>query len=203
MAAGTRAGNGKFIRTSATIRRDHKAAELRGQGWGFQRIADELGFAHKGKAHEAVMRAYAEIPSEESAQAKALDLERIDRLIEKAWEIMLRDHVTVSQGRVVGKQIGWQKDDDREILRDGEGAPIALYEGVLDDGPALAAIREIRGLLERRAKITGYDAPVRSRVEVITEDAFDATLADLEAQVAANDAAAARAAGEGPPLPRA
>ena len=104
MATGTRtrAGNGKFIRTAATIKRDHKAAELRGQGFSFQRIADELGFASKGKAHEAVMRAYADIPSEETEQAKRLDLERIDRLIENAWAIMLRDHVTVSQGRVVG-----------------------------------------------------------------------------------------------------
>lgn len=203
MATGTRTrgGNGKFTRTAASIRRDHRAAELRGQGWSFDRIAAELGFASRGKAHEAVMRAFAEIPSEESAQAKALDLERIDRLIEKAWEIMLRDHVTVSQGRVVGKLIGFQRDDDGEILRDGEGAPIGLYEDILDDGPALAAIREIRGLLERRAKIAGYDAPARARIEVIEEDAFDAKLEALEAQVAANDAAAARAAGEAGPLP--
>jgi hypothetical protein len=194
MATGTRtrAGNGKFARSAATIRRDHKAAELRGQGYSFQRIADELGFASKGKAHEAVMRAFAEIPSEESAQAKALDLERIDRLIEHAWQVMLRDHVTVSQGRVVGKQIGWQRDDDGEILRDGEGAPIALYEDILDDGPALAAIREIRGLLERRAKMIGYDAPARSRVEVITEDAVDAELARLEAELAENGPAGPR-----------
>jgi hypothetical protein len=194
MTTGTRAGNGRFTRTAATIKRDHKAAELRGQGHSFQRIADELGFASKGKAHEAVMRAFAEIPSEETAQAKALDLERIDRLIERAWQIMLRDHVTVSQGRVVGKQAGWQRDDDGEILRDGEGVPIPLYEDILDDGPALAAIREIRGLLERRAKIAGYDAPVRSRVEVITEDAVDAELARLEAELAENGPAGPRPA---------
>lgn len=192
MATGTRTrgGNGKFTRTAASIRRDHRAAELRGQGWSFQRIAAELGFASRGKAHEAVLRAFAEIPSEESAQAKALDLERIDRLIEKAWEIMLRDHVTVSQGHVVGKLIGWQRDDDGEILRDGEGAPIGLYEDVLDDAPATAAIREIRALLERRAKIIGYDAPVRSRIEVVPEDVIDAELAELARQVAANDARA-------------
>lgn len=192
MTARTAKGaDGKFTRTAASRRRDHRASELRGQGWGFQRIAAELGFASRGHAHDAVMRAYAEIPSEESGHAKHLDLERLDRLIEKAWEIMLRDHVTVSQGRVVGRQVGWQRDDDGEILRDGEGAPIPLYEDILDDGPALAAIREIRGLLERRAKIVGYEAPARSRVEVITDDVIDAECADLVRQIAANDARAA------------
>lgn len=190
----TRGGNGRFTRAAESRKRDYRAAELRGQGWSFQRIADELRFASKGHAHDAVMRAYAEIPTEGVEHSRRLDLERIDRLIEKAWEIMLREHVTVSQGRVVGKQIGWQRDDDGEILRDGEGNPIGLYEDVMDDGPALAAIREIRGLLERRAKIAGYDAPTRSRVEVVTEDVVDAELARLEAALAENDAAGSRPA---------
>jgi hypothetical protein len=196
MATGTRtrAGNGKFIRTAATIKRDHKAAELRGQGFSFDRIAAELRFASRGKAYEAVMRAYAEIPSEESAQAKALDLERIDRLIEQAWAIMLRDHVTVSQGRVVGKVIGVERDEDGIPLTGAEGNPILIYEDIMDDGPALAAIREIRGLLERRAKMTGYDAPVRSRIEVITEETVDSELARLEAQLAEHDAPGPRLA---------
>ncbi len=193
MAARTRGGNGKFTRTAATIKRDHKAAELRGQGYSFQRIADELGFASKGHAHEAVMRAYADIPSEETEQAKRLDLERIDRLIEKAWQIMLRDHVTVSQGRVVGKVVGVERDESGTPLLNAEGNPILIYEDILDDGPALAAIREIRGLLERRAKIAGYDAPARSRVEVITEDIIDAELAMVARQIAENDARAAAA----------
>jgi hypothetical protein len=183
MATRTKDGKGRFTRTADSRRRDHKAAELRGQGWSFDRIAAGLGFASRGHAHDAVMRAYAEIPTEAAEHAKRLDLERIDRLIEKAWEIMLRDHVTVSQGRVVGKQAGWQRDDSGEILRDGDGAPIPLYEDVLDDGPALAAIREIRGLLERRAKITGYDAPARSRVEVVTSDMIEQEITRLEAEL--------------------
>ena len=191
MATGTRTrgGNGKFSRTADSVRRDHRAAELRGQGWSYARIADELGFSHKGKAHEAVMRAYAEIPSEAEKEAKRLDLERIDRLIERAWDVMVTPHLTVSQGRVVGKQIGWKRDDDGEILRDGEGAPIADFEDVLDDGPALAAVKEIRGLLERRAKMIGYDAPARSRVEVVTADMIESQIAELESELARNDPA--------------
>jgi hypothetical protein len=184
MTTRTRGGNGRYTRTAAAIKRDHEAAEFRGRGYSFQRIADELGFASKGHAHEAVMRAYAEIPSEASEQAKALDLERIDRLIEKAWEIMLRDHVTVSQGRVVGKVIGVERDEAGAPLFGGDGKPVLIYEDILDDGPALAAIREIRGLLERRAKIIGYEAPARSRIEVITEDVIDAECAQLVQEIA-------------------
>jgi hypothetical protein len=195
MTTGTRGGKGRFIRTAAAMKRDHEAAALRGQAWSFDRIAAELGYASRGKAHEGVMRAYAEIPSEESEHAKRLDLERLDRLIGHAWAIMLRDHVTVSQGRIVGKQAGWQRDDNGEILRDGEGAPIPLYEDILDDGPALAAIREIRGLIQQRGKIIGYEAPARSRVEVITEVVVDAECADLTRQIALNDARAAAGTG--------
>jgi len=196
MATGTRArgGGGKFTRTAATIERDHKAAELHGQGWSYRRIAAELGFASGGKAHEAVMRAFADIPTPGSDYAKRLDLERIDRLIEKAWAIALKDHLTVSQGRIVGKLIGWQRDDDGEILRDGDGKPIGLYEDILDDMPALAAIREIRALLERRARIIGYEAPARSRIEVVTPETVEAHIAALEAELARNDPAGSSSA---------
>ena len=191
MATGTRArgGGGKFTRTADSIKRDHRAAELHGQGWSYRRIADELGFASGGKAHEAVLRAFAEIPSEGTEQARLLDLERIDRLIEKAWEIMLKEHLTVSQGRVVGKRVGWEREADGSILRDGDGEPVGLYEDILDDGPALAAVREIRGLLERRAKIFAYDAPTRKLIEVVTPETVEAHIAALEAELARNDSA--------------
>lgn len=193
MTGGTRGGNGRFTRTTNSVRRDAEAASLRARGYSFQRIADELGFASKGKAHDAVTRAYADIPGEDVKQARQLDLDRIDRLIEQAWDIMLRPHVAVSQGRVVGKQVGWQRDPEtNEILRDSENAPIPLYEDVMDDGPATAAIREIRALLERRAKMIGYDAPSQSRIEVITDDMVSAEIARLTAEFGEANAGAAR-----------
>lgn len=189
MTTGTRGGNGRFTRTAATVKRDAEAASLRARGYSFQRIADELGFASKGKAHEAVQRAYADIPGEDVREAKRLDLERIDRLIEQAWDIMLRSHVAVSQGRVVGKQVGWQRDPETdEVLRDGDGAPLPLYEDVLDDGPRDKAVNTINRLLERRARMIGYDAPVQSRVEVITDDVVNAEIAKLTAEFGAADA---------------
>lgn len=182
MATGTRDGKGKFTRTAATARRDSMAAALRGKGRTFEAIAKELGFASRAKAYEAVQRAFADIPYEATEEARRLDLERIDRLIEHCWAVMERDHLTVSQGRVVGKRIGWERDEvTGEVLHDGDGAPIPMYEDILDDGPGVAAVREIRGLLERRAKMTGYDAPTRH--EVITMDAIDAEIRKLKAEL--------------------
>ena len=191
MAEGTRGGNGRFIRTARNVKRDSEAAALRARGWSFQRIADELGYASKGKAHDAVIRAYAEIPGEDAKEAKQADFDRIDRLIEQAWDVMLRPHVAVSNGRIVGKQVGWQKDPETgDVLRDSENAPVPLYEDVLDDGPAIAAIRELRALLERRAKMAGYDAPSRHRVEVIDDDVVNAEIARLIAELGESDARA-------------
>ena len=191
MAGGTRGGDGRFRRTADNVKRDAEAAALHARGWSFQRIADELGYASKGKAHDAVMRSHAEIPGEDAAEARRIDLDRINRLIEQAWDIMLRPHVAVSNGRIVGKQVGWQKDPETgDLLRDSENAPVPLYEDVLDDGPATAAIREIRALLERRAKMTGYDAPSRHRVEVIDDDVVNAEIARLIAELGESDARA-------------
>jgi hypothetical protein len=183
MTAGTRDGTGRFTRTAASARRDAEAAALRAKGRTFDQIAREMRYSSRAKAFEAVMRAYADIPYEGAEEARRLDLERIDRLIEQAWAVMERDHLTVSQGRVVGKRIGWERDDAGQILMDGDGAPIGQYEDILDDGPALAAIRELRGLLKRRAEMIGYDAPIRA--EIITIDAIDREIAALRAQMGA------------------
>jgi hypothetical protein len=184
-----RDGNGKFTRAAESRKRDCRAAELHGQGWSYQRIADELGFASKGHAHNGVMRAYADMPTEEAQQARQTDLDRIDRLIEQAWRVMLTPHLTVNNGKVIRHFVGVERDEDGIERLDMDGKPIPVFEDVLDDAPRLAAVGVIKGLLERRARIFGYDAPARSRVEVIGADTVEAHIAALEAELAANDTA--------------
>lgn len=199
MATGTRGGGGRFRRTPQTAARDQRAAELYGQGKTYQAIADELGFAGRGKAHEAVQRAFADIPTEGAEAAKLADLERLDRLIEQAWAVMLRPHVAVSNGRVVRKFAGIERDDDGIERLDPDGKTIPVFEDVMDDGPVLAAIDRIRTLIERRAKIYGYEAPSRSRVEVITSDVIESEIARLEGELQANDRDTADSGIPGPP----
>ena len=183
-----RGGDGKFIRTIKTAQRDFDAAELHAKGWSFERIAASLGFASRGHAHDAVTRALRDTPYEGAELDKLLDLRRIDILIERAFRVADTTHVTVSQGKIMSRQVGVERDDDGIERLDMDGKPIPVYEDIIDDAPILAAIREIRGLLKRRADIIGYDAPSKSRVEVVTQDVFYAALAQLEADVGANGA---------------
>ncbi|HEX3962160.1 MAG TPA: hypothetical protein VHZ03_36950 [Trebonia sp.] len=189
MATGARNGRGQYRRTRESAARDMRAAELHGQGWTYQRIAGELGFAGSGKACEAVQRAFASIPIEGAEQAKRQDLERLDRLIEKNWEALERPHVAVSNGRVVRRFVGIEIDADGIERLDADGKTIPVFKDVLDDGPVAVHSTVILRLIEKRSKIFGYDAPVQSRVEVITSDAVEANIARLEADLATNDPA--------------
>lgn len=189
MATGARNGRGQYRRTRESAARDMRAAELHGQGWTYQRIADELGMAGSGKACEAVQRAFASIPIEGAEEAKRQDLERLDRLIEKNWAAMERPHVAVSNGRVVRRFVDLERDEDGIERLDADGKTIPVFEDVMDDGPVAAHSTVILRLIEKRAKIFGYDAPVQSRVEVITPEAIEANIARLESELAANDPA--------------
>jgi hypothetical protein len=190
MAARTnRSGKGRFIPSAKTAARDYEAAMLRVKGRSLQQIADELGYASRGHVHDGIVRAFAALPPEGAEDAKRLDLERIDHLIARAWDVMEREHVAYSNGQVVRRRTGeYETDDDGLERLDDKGNRIPLYEEVLDDGPMLAAIDRIERLIARRARIFGYEAPARSRIEVITPETIEATIAELEAQLALNDA---------------
>ena len=189
MAAGSRGGNGRFRRTVQSAARDMRAAELHGQGWTYQRIADELGFSGRGKATEAVQRAYDSIVLPGAVEAKKADLERIDRLIEQNWAALERQHVACSNGRVVRRFAGVERDEQGIERLSDDGKEIPVFEDVLDDGPIAVHTTVILRLIERRAKAYGYDEPVPSRVEVITTDAVEANIARLESELAVNDPA--------------
>jgi hypothetical protein len=77
-------------------------------------------------------------------EARAEILDRLDYLTRQALDVLERSHVTVSNGRTV------QHPETGETL--------------LDDGPTLAAIETIRKLDERRSKLLGADAPVRTEL---------------------------------------
>lgn len=55
---------------------------------------------------------------------------------------------------------------------------------------------QIRAWSEHRARMLGLNAPIKSQVQVITEDHIDTAIRDLEAKLAANDQAPADARAE-------
>ena len=189
MATRTRDGKGRYIRTVKVTRRDFAAAEMRATGASYERIAAEMGFASRGHVHDAVTRALRDTPYDGAEDDKLLDLMRIDRLIEQAWEVMTTPHITVSNGKVVRRFAGFELRPDGTEALDADGKRIPLFEDIRDDAPVLAAINTIRQLLKRRAEIIGYDAPVKTRIEVITADMVESKIAELESQLALNDPA--------------
>ncbi|QIP87625.1 hypothetical protein GLX30_30395 [Streptomyces sp. Tu 2975] len=138
-----RGANGKYIRTLQGAEMDAEAARLRSKGWSFQRIADELGYSNKGNAWRAVDAVLQATVQEAGDELRRLERERLDRLAEAAWGVLDRQHVTVSNGRIVS--LG------------GEPLP--------DDGPVLAAIDRLLRISESRRKLEGLDAPSRVSVD--------------------------------------
>lgn len=105
----------------------------------------------------------------------------------------------------LGVNVGTICDDVREIKKtwreragDSYAAHVAEEVAKLDvleqsllpkvvDG-SIAATEAFIRIMERRARLLGLDAPVTTKVELITEDMVDAEIKRLEAALAATDA---------------
>ncbi|MEU9198861.1 hypothetical protein [Streptomyces sp. NPDC048332] len=141
-------GDGQFVRSLTTAQREAEAALLRSKGWTYPRIAAELGYTHRADAYNAVQKVLKETVREAGEQVRALELERLDRLEAAANEVLEREHITVSNGRIVSGT---------------DGAPI------LDDAPVLQAIDRLLKIQERRSRLLGLDAPVKKDVSLTDE----------------------------------
>lgn len=172
---GARGGRGRYERGMDAVQRDAEAAELRGQGLSYRAIADAQGCS-VSVAYERVHRAFRETLTEPAEQARAVELARLENAHDAALAVLLREHVLISNGKVVF---------------DDAGAPI------VDDGPTLQAIDRIRALSESRRKLLGLDAPQRHE---LTLGEIDAALDDVNTQLALARSEAAEAEGtEGAP----
>jgi hypothetical protein len=155
-----RDGRGKFAPRLDTAQRDAKAAELRAQNWKLTDIVAELGYHDPSHARQGILRALREVRKAGAEKLLAREAECLDAVYEEALEVLQRDHVTVSHGKVI-------KDDD--------GNPL------LDDGPKLAAIDRLVKVRESYRKLFGLDAEKKValsgsvKYEVVGVDEADLT----------------------------
>jgi hypothetical protein len=156
-------GTGRYTRSIDTAERDAECARLRTGGVKLADIASQLGYANAGGVSKAISRAMLATVQEAGEEAKQLELERLDSYIVMALEVAHRTHYAHSQGRVV-------------MMND---------EPLIDDGPILAALDRLIKLSERRSKLKGLDAPLRH--EVVSMDATEAAIAQLEAELGRNN----------------
>ncbi len=134
------------VKRIEVARRRERAIELRIAGWQWQAIADELGYSDRGAACKDVSRALEAAHAEMKDSAAALvqlENERLDAVQRVAMEVMSKDHIHVSNGRIV---------------RHEDGSP------VLDDGPKLAAVGKVVQVSESRRKLLGLDAPTKQEI---------------------------------------
>lgn len=164
---------GKFIRTLESAERDARACEMKSRGASYQQISDSLGYGGRRNAYRAVQSALAEIPMESAEELRRIQLQQLDQLTVEALAVLEAGQPLVTQaGRIV-------------VNDDGEPLP---------DLPArLQAISLLLRVHDRRARLMGLDAPVKA--EVITLDYLNARLAELTAELAAEDEAAASSQG--------
>lgn len=147
----------------ARLKQD-KALDLRARGWTYRQIADRVGYTSPATAYRAVQIALDRQPFERAAEVRVLENEKLDLLEQVAQRELIRDALMVSHGRVVTIEI------------EGEKVPL------IDHGTKLTALASLLRIAERRAKLNGLDAP--TRVSVLTEDAVDAAIRELEAEQA-------------------
>lgn len=140
-----RGPRGRYTSTLKGAERDAEAARLYMEVRNYQTVADQLGFSGRGNAWRAVQRCKEAVKRQAGEELIATEAAELDELYIRALEVLERDHVSVSQGRVV---------------RDDDGTAI------LDDGPKLAAIREMRALRESYRKLLGLDAATKTETTV-------------------------------------
>jgi hypothetical protein len=165
---------------AATAERRAKLVKMRIAGHSFDECAQALGYSSRDHATKdfcrilehniAQQRTSLEVYRELEVLRLDDEIKRLEDLYAQVKEVLARDHVTVSVGRVV------------EL----NGEPIP------DESPFLQAVDRLlriedarRRNAERRAKLLGLDAA--QRVEVLTIDAIDAKVAELNEQLATLD----------------
>ncbi len=171
------------------------AFELRLEGLSYRVIADRLGVS-VSTAHGRVEQYLREHIDPAAEELRRLELERLDELWRRAWEVMCRQHVVTQHGQVVRRQVGVERHPDGIEKLDPDGKPIPLWEEVPDDGPVLAAIDRLLRLSERRSRLLGLDLPVRVDATVHQVDPADLALMQLIREAEArNQATEARLRG--------
>lgn len=171
-----RGANGRWVKGIESVERDAEACRLYERGWSQQRISDELGYGGKSNVSQALKRARQEVIRPAAQEMVDRELNVLEYLIDQALEILERNHVTVSHGRVI--RLGAAPEEGEPDTR----------EPLLDDGPTLQAIATLQRLYESRRKLMGTDAAqkVDATVHEVTEQ--DLAIRDLISQAKAKNA---------------
>ena len=145
--------------------RHERAVQLSIAGKTYQEIADTLGYASRGAAHDAVRAALKERREKLGLavdEYRERENERLQAIQDLVWKIAQADHLAHSGGKIVTRVTEYAKDPGGNILLDEDGRPLAeRVAEVLDHGPNLAAAAQLVRISESLRKLHGLDAPAK------------------------------------------
>ena len=138
---------------------------MKAQRYTLEQIAEILGYADKSGARKAVQRGLAAVSDSKSLrEGIAVQLLQCDFLETEILEVMGRRHYVVSQkGTLV-----YEGDGDVPLI---------------DDTVKLGAVDRMVKVMEYRAKLEGYFAPTKNRIEVVAFDEFAESMKALTEEV--------------------
>ena len=163
-------GRGPKAITSATsIKQAERRAEvlrLRLDGHTLQAIGDRLGI-RADSVHDIITRALRDMTKEPAGQLLDLELARLDSLYVEAMNVLRSFTPLLHNGKIVQIPV---INRDGEIVKDPEtGHPLTCIAE--DKAARLASIAAAVRVMERRAKLTGLDAPSRMQADFnVTND---------------------------------
>jgi hypothetical protein len=155
-------------RAMTAAERQAYALRLRRDGATYDDIARVVGYADKASAYKAIRSALAEITREPAAEVKALELARLDALYASAMAI-------VDAAPVI-------PDDEDE-----DADPDEAYDAAMKT--RLDAIRTALKVSERRSKLEGLDAPIKTQdvspYDGMSREELEAKAAEVAQRLAA------------------
>ena len=171
-------GRGPKAATSATsIKQAERRAEvlrLRLDGHTLQAIGDRLGI-RADSVHDIITRALRSMTKEPAEELLNLELARLDSLYAEAMNSVRAFTPVLHNGKVVQIPV---IDSNGQVVKDPEtGHPLTCI--AQDRQPVLAGIACAVRLLERRAKLLGLDAPVRTQAQLTVTDDTESDLGRL------------------------
>lgn len=142
---------------------DHEAATMRIKGAQFKEIAEHFGVVTSA-AYNMVVRAWADLPVEDTHALVQKELAKLDLLEARYYDIMEKNHAYVSASGKVAV------DFDGQVIE--------------DDAPVMQAMAGLLKVADRRAKLLGLNAPTRTELSgvVVTAD-IDAKAQSAKAAV--------------------
>ena len=171
-------GKGPKAITSATsIKQAERRAEilkLRLDGHSLAEIGDRMGI-RADSVHDIITRALRAMTQNPSQELLTLELARLDSLYAEALKAVRSFTPVLHNGRVVQIPV---IDSNGDAIKDPEtGQPLTCI--AQDRAPVLAGVATAVRLLERRAKLLGLDAPVRTQAQLTVTDDTESDLGRL------------------------